>query len=180
MPGVAKNIFFWDLPNNAESRPVAGLSACNQTEAEAVASLTKWLLFCGCPPSSISIITPYKGQKIAITNALRKKGCLAPYRADAPPVRGTTLVVSTVDRYQGDENDIVILSLVRCNPGNRFVGLQNRFVVAVSRARLGFFVIGSVKAVTTNRNGGEGPAHWCRFIQSLKQTDEGGGKPSLV
>ncbi len=70
-------------------------------------------------------------------------------------------------RYQGDENDIVILSLVRVNPGNRFVGLQNRFVVAVSRARLGFFVIGSVKAVVNNRNGSEGPAHWRRFVSSL-------------
>ena len=51
------------------------------------------------------------------------------------------------------------------------MGLQNRFVVAVSRARLGFFVVGSVKAVTTNRNGSDGPAHWRRFIESLKQTE---------
>lgn len=62
--------------------------------------------------------------------------------------------------------------MVRCSPGNRFVGLQNRFVVAMSRARLGFFVIGSVKAVVTNRNGSEGPAHWRRFISSLNSNDE--------
>lgn len=172
VPGVLKNIYFWDLANNAESRPIAGLSACNQTEAEAVASLTKWLMFCGCPPASISIITPYKGQKTAITQALRKSNCLPPFRHDKPPPRGTTLTISTVDRYQGDENDIVILSLVRCNPGNRFVGLQNRFVVAVSRARLGFFVVGSVKALVTNRNGSEGPSHWRRFVSSLSQKDE--------
>lgn len=47
------------------------------------------------------------------------------------------------------------------------MGLQNRFVVAMSRARLGFFVIGSVKAVVNNRNGLEGPAHWRRFVSSL-------------
>ncbi len=108
-----KNIFFWDLPNNSESRPIAGLSACNLAEADAVASLTKWLLLCGSPPASISIITPYKGQKTAIQNALRKNNCLLPFRRDHPPPRGTTLTVSTVDRYQGDENDIVILSLVK-------------------------------------------------------------------
>lgn len=171
VPGLGENIFFWDLENNAESRPIAGLSACNQAEAEAVASLTKWLLVCGCPPASITIITPYKGQKMAITQALRKKDCLTPFRRDAPPPRGTTLTVSTVDRYQGDENDIVILSLVRCRPGNRFVGLKNRFVVAVSRARLGLFIVGSAQALTTGRNGpGNGPAHWLRFIQSLKTT----------
>jgi len=48
------------------------------------------------------------------------------------------------------------------------VGLQNRFVVAMSRARLGFFVIGSVNAVVKNRNEAEGPAHWRRFISSLR------------
>jgi helicase required for RNAi-mediated heterochromatin assembly 1 len=172
VPGLSQNIYFWDLLNNSESRPIAGLSACNQNEAEAVAYLTKWLLLCGCPPASISIITPYKGQKTAITLALRKNNCLPSFRYDKPPARGTTITISTVDRYQGDENDIVILSLVRCNPGNRFVGLQNRFVVAMSRARLGFFVIGSVKAVVTNRNGTEGPSHWRRFISSLTQIDE--------
>ncbi len=140
VPGLGRNVFFWDLANNAESRPIAGLSACNQAEAEAVAALTKWLLLCGCPPASISIITPYKGQKTAITNSLRKNGSILPFRKESPPPRGTTVSVSTVDRYQGDENDVVILSLVRCSPGNRFVGLHNRFVVGVSRARLGFFI----------------------------------------
>jgi len=85
-------------------------------------------------------ITPYKGQKTAITNSLRKNGSILPFRKESPPPRGTTVSVSTVDRYQGDENDVVILSLVRCSPGNRFVGLHNRFVVGVSRARLGFFI----------------------------------------
>jgi len=98
VPGLYENIYFWDLLNNSESRPIAGLSACNQGEAEAVASLTKWLLLCGCPPASISIITPYKGQKNAITLALRKLNCLPPFRRDKPPPRGTTLTISTVDR----------------------------------------------------------------------------------
>ena len=98
---------------------------------------------------------------------------MEPFRKDAPPARATTLTISTVDRYQGDENDIVILSLVRCRPGNRFVGLKNRFVVAVSRARLGFFVVGSVQALTEAGKHGSnnaGPAHWKRFIQSLRTT----------
>lgn len=42
----------------------------------------------------------------------------------------------------------------------------------MSRARLGFFVIGSVKAVLTNRNGSEGPSHWRRFISSLNYREE--------
>jgi hypothetical protein len=35
-----------------------------------------------------------------------------------------------VDRFQGDENDIVIYSLVRVAGGNPFLALHNRFVVA--------------------------------------------------
>jgi hypothetical protein len=138
--GLAHEIFFWNIPDNFESRPIVGLSACNQAEAEAVAALTKWLLFCGCPPASISIITPYKGQKAAITNTLRENGSIQPFRKDCPPPRGTAVSVSTLDRYQEDENDIVILSLVRCSPGKQFVNLHNRFVVGVSRARLGFII----------------------------------------
>ena len=99
MPGISENIFFWDLQNNAESRPIAGMSACNMVEAEAVAALTKWLLICGVPPASISIITPYKGQKVAITNELRNNGCIQSFKRDFPPPRGTTITVSTVDRY---------------------------------------------------------------------------------
>ena len=75
---------------------------------------------------------------------------------------GDSVFVSTVDRFQGDENDIIILSLVRTKPGNRFIALTNRFIVALSRARLGCYVIGSVSAVvndSTNRQ-----AHWDRFI----------------
>ena len=62
------------------------------------------------------------------------------------PTNGPSLLqhlISTVDRYKGDENDFIILSLVRVRPGNRFVALQNRFVVAMSRARIGFVMIGA-------------------------------------
>jgi len=45
--------------------------------------------------------------------------------------------------------------------------------VAVSRARLGFFVVGSVQALTgAGKHGSNtaGPVHWKRFIQSLQTT----------
>ena len=172
VPGLEKDLYFWNLAGNKESRPVAGLSACNQTEAEACAALCKYLLLVGVPPASISIITPYKGQKTLITNILRKQNCIQPFRRDQPPARGTTITVSTVDRYQGDENDIVILSLVRANPGNRFVGLINRFIVAVSRARIGFYIVGSVKAVIEGANGAPGPQHWRRFVMNLELDED--------
>ena len=51
----------------------------------------------------------------------------------------------TVDSYQGEENDIVILSLVRSNTrmGIGFLENRNRAVVALSRARRGLYLFGN-------------------------------------
>jgi intron-binding protein aquarius len=54
------------------------------------------------------------------------------------------LQITTVDKYQGQQNDYVLLSLVR----SRVVGhLRDvrRLVVALSRARLGLYVFGRVE-----------------------------------
>jgi len=171
VPGVAATEYFWDLPNNEQGRPVAGLSACNYKEAEAVASLVRHLTLNGVPHETISIITPYKGQKGAIQKALQKAGVIKPpKRSDRGHIEfDDSMVVSTVDRFQGDENDIIILSLVRTTPGNRFVALHNRFIVATSRARIGFYTIGTVDAVTKSSSGSKGPEHWCRLVDHLKE-----------
>jgi AAA domain len=168
IPGVRPSVYFWDLPNNKTSRAVAGLSACNETEANAVTSLSKWLILCGTPPSSISIITPYKGQKSLLIKKLRAAKIIPAFSAIAPPP-GSTLTVSTVDRYQGDENDIIIYSNVRTQAGNKFVTLKNRFIVTTSRARLGFYLVGSVSALIDAYGRSSSTSHWSIFITSLKR-----------
>lgn len=54
--------------------------------------------------------------------------------------------VSSVDGYQGEENDIVLLSLVRNNKNHSigFLRSSNRVCVALSRARLGFYIVGNL------------------------------------
>lgn len=51
----------------------------------------------------------------------------------------------TVDSYQGEENDIILLSLVRSNNSLNigFLENKNRVVVALSRARCGFYLFGN-------------------------------------
>ena len=51
------------------------------------------------------------------------------------------VLVTTVDAYQGEENDLVLLSLVRSNDKGTlgFTAVDNRVCVALSRARLGFY-----------------------------------------
>jgi superfamily I DNA and/or RNA helicase len=53
--------------------------------------------------------------------------------------------LTVVDNYQGEENDIILLSLVRSNLRNNlgFLKIENRICVALSRARKGLFVIGN-------------------------------------
>lgn len=54
-----------------------------------------------------------------------------------------------VDNYQGEENDIILLSLVRSNPENNigFLKISNRVCVALSRARMGLFIFGNSKCL---------------------------------
>lgn len=69
------------------------------------------------------------------------------------------MLTSTIDAYQGDENDIVLLSLVRSPPAALpgaekpptgslgLVGAEPRVGMALSRARLGLYVIGNADAL---------------------------------
>merc|ERR1711871_636909 len=55
------------------------------------------------------------------------------------------VLATTVDNYQGEENDIILLSLVRSNTIGSigFLSISNRVCVALSRARHGFYLIGN-------------------------------------
>ena len=54
-----------------------------------------------------------------------------------------------VDKYQGEENDIIILSLVRSNDrgerGLGFLKIANRMCVALSRAKNGLVIFGNAR-----------------------------------
>lgn len=112
-------------------------SKFNQAEVEMVVGFVRYLLYNGVDPSEISILTYYKGQKRKLLQRLRQ---------EFPT--GKIFNVATVDSYQGEENEIVILSLVRSPGPDRdyqvgFLDSRNRATVAISRARRGFFMFGN-------------------------------------
>jgi len=78
--------------------------------------------------------------------------------------------VNTVDNYQGEENDIIIISLVRSNKNNNlgFVKIENRICVAFSRAKMGMFVFGNFdfiyKAERENANKENASNLWQKII----------------
>lgn len=57
------------------------------------------------------------------------------------------LDIECIDSYQGKENDIILLSLVRNNIDNNigFLSTSNRVCVALSRARNGLYIMGNME-----------------------------------
>lgn len=103
--------FFWDLPDGKEGRAHVGLSKANLVEAQTCAKLVQWFQICGVPSEAISVITPYKGQKLTIIRELEKIGALSKTRRFyphqvrhgnknkfVPQPQSNQVVVSTVDR----------------------------------------------------------------------------------
>ena len=110
----------------------------NLGEAEYVVGLFMFMRLCGYPAEKISILTTYNGQKSLIQDVLRQRCGGGGFWYGAP------LAVETVDRYQGQQNDYVLLSLVRTRSVGHLRDVR-RLVVAMSRARLGLYVFCRLK-----------------------------------
>ncbi len=69
--------------------------------------------------------------------------------------------VATIDNYQGEESDVVIASLVRCNDAGSvgFLKERQRINVLLSRARQGLIIIGSAATLQGAKNA-DARKHW--------------------
>lgn len=106
----------------------------NLGEAEYAVALYMFMRLLGYPAAKITILTAYAGQRALIKNVLD-------HRCKTNRLFGLPAWVGTVDKYQGEQNDYVILSLVRTiSPG--YLRDLRRLTVALSRARLGLYVLG--------------------------------------
>lgn len=90
----------------------------------------------GYPSEKISILTTYNGQKHLIRDVVNK-------RCADNPLFGRPSKVTTVDKYQGQQNDYILLSLVRTKAVGHLRDVR-RLVVAMSRARLGLYIFARV------------------------------------
>jgi len=97
-------------------------------EAAVVAKVVANLLRAGVPEHEIGIITPYRVQQALIRQHL----------SDAH----ATASVDTVDRFQGGEREVIILSLARADGVTSFLADKKRLNVSLSRARSKLIVIG--------------------------------------
>ncbi|CAL1544822.1 unnamed protein product [Lymnaea stagnalis] len=142
--GVGKDVFFINHTEK-EEKVDDTRSKANIHEAKFLIALYKYLLCQGYEASQITILATYAGQVFAIKKILREqKG--EDIGKDFQQVR-----VTAVDNFQGEENDIILLSLVRSNEQNNvgFLKVDNRVCVALSRAKKGLFVIGNFNVLRT-------------------------------
>ncbi|XP_060615841.2 RNA helicase aquarius isoform X2 [Anolis sagrei] len=108
----------------------------NLGEAEYVVALFMYMCLLGYPAEKISILTTYNGQKHLIRDIINQ-------RCGNNPMIGRPNKVTTVDRFQGQQNDYIILSLVRTKAVGHLRDVR-RLVVAMSRARLGLYIFARV------------------------------------
>jgi hypothetical protein len=107
----------------------------NEAEAAVAAQVVRWLLArTGIHAERIAVITFYRAQVAAISRLLMD--------SDGRPA----VDVSTVDAFQGDEREVVIISTSRTEM-SAFVEARERVNVAISRARTHLIVISNVNAL---------------------------------
>lgn len=92
----------------------------------------------------VGIISPYRAQVQLLRKELRKREFFRPYRH--------LLTVNTVDGFQGQERDIILISLVRSNDGGDIGFLRDlrRMNVAITRAHMKLIILGSSETMTSH------------------------------
>ena len=147
--GVSRNMFFLQH-SHKEQHDDDGMSHRNEHEAAFVAALCRYLLLQGHLAENITVLTAYTAQLFELRKRMPKKDF------DGVPV-------CVVDNYQGEENDIVLLSLVRSNDDGKigFLAEDNRVCVALSRARVGFYVVGNFEMFALKSK------LWKKIVESL-------------
>ena len=106
----------------------------NLAEAEYVVAVYMYMRLIGYPAEKISILTTYNGQKHLLRDVINT-------RCSENPMIGRPHKVTTVDKYQGQQNDFILISLVRSKVVGHLRDVR-RLVVAASRARLGLYIFG--------------------------------------
>jgi intron-binding protein aquarius len=102
-----------DYKNTGESEPTPHFIQ-NLGEAEYAVAIYQYMRLLGYPAANISILTTYAGQRALIRDVLN-------HRCARNPLFGLPKIVTTVDKYQGEQNDCKLLSsLPRCFANKAF------------------------------------------------------------
>ena len=88
------------------------------------------------------LISPYKAQVQYLKSKIKGSSFLRPFRS--------LITVNTVDGFQGQERDVIFISLVRANEDGQigFLNDLRRMNVAITRARMKLVILGDAATLT--------------------------------
>ena len=176
-------LVFYDLPSSQESLTEKTLSYQNENEANYCINLLIDLLITFPNDISIdqvgiismyadqvkllrqkydSVLVPYLTKSYHLTNQLKT-------RTSSIHVASSN-VIRTVDGFQGQEKDVIILSTVRGDANSEEKGIgfihdRQRMNVALTRAKYALLVVGRKTSLDTSEM-------WCDFIAHVQQNGE--------
>ncbi|KAL3607379.1 hypothetical protein FPOAC2_02363 [Fusarium poae] len=165
---------------NERRDPTTKASKKNRHEAVMVLRMVRFLSQNGYKTENMVVLTPYLGQLSLLKETLREEA--DPVLSDidshdlvraglvtsaAAKVNKKQLRLSTIDNYQGEECDIVIISLTRSNDSGDigFLHARERLVVLLSRARDGMILFGNMETFMKSKKGGD---MWTQYFDALK------------
>lgn len=90
----------------------------------------------------VGLISPYKAQVQYLRQLIKRDTFFKPFRS--------LITVNTVDGFQGQERDVIIISLVRANEEGQigFLNDLRRMNVAITRARMKLIILGDASTLT--------------------------------
>ena len=106
----------------------------------------------------VGVISPYRAQVQYLRGLIKKREFFKPYRS--------LISVNTVDGFQGQERDVILISLVRSNDAGQIGFLRDlrRMNVAITRARMKLIILGNVQTMTQH-------PFYKKLWESIEQTE---------
>ncbi|KAL6945353.1 hypothetical protein ACO0QE_002803 [Hanseniaspora vineae] len=180
--------------SNDGHKKIKKISFMNECEGYLILDILQELIkTLKCDKEKITIITPYSGQREYLSELIRDncykwaenfdtgsgneiirnsdKDELYQIEQNTSTSNTINIVdkisISSIDAYQGHENDVIIFSTVRSNPKNNNIGFLNdmrRLNVAITRARKSLIVLGNFKTLQKY-----GDTIWIKYCEFLKQ-----------
>ena len=188
--GLSMNVAFIDhdvAEDGANRDGDHSKTKANSYEAEICLEMVRYLLLQGYRPSDIVVLTPYVGQLLLITRLMKQNlSDVMAYVSDSDlreidvlGVEDSNVVndlganaskavrCSSIDNFQGEEANIVIVSLVRSNAKGiiGFMKEPQRVNVLLSRARYGMFLVGNADTLTSK----SGKSVWSPLLDMMHQ-----------
>lgn len=117
----------------------------NLVEAQVLVGMVELLVYGGIKADEVAIISPFRSQVSLISNQL------AAVSSHGGLNRLNLVEVSTIDKYQGKDKDVILVSFVRSNEENHVGELLTdwrRINVALTRAKQKLLLIGSLSTLS--------------------------------